>query len=123
MNSFNHYAYGAIGEWLYRAAAGLEIDEAMPGYRRAVIAPLTGGGLTQVSGSFDSIYGEVSSAWKREGNRVTLTAGIPVNTDGIIRLEPGATQPQGDAPFAPDSQGQWTAHVGSGLWKVTYTLA
>ena len=67
---------------------------------RAVIAPLTGGGLTQVSGSFDSIYGEVSSAWKREGNRVTLTAGIPVNTDGIIRLEPGATQPQGDAPFA-----------------------
>ena len=123
MNSFNHYAYGAIGEWLYRAAAGLEIDEAMPGYRRAVIAPLTGGGLTQVSGSFDSIYGEVSSAWKREGNRVTLTAGIPVNTDGIIRLEPGATQPQGDAPFAPDSRGQWTAHVGSGLWKVTYTLA
>ena len=90
MNSFNHYAYGAIGEWLYRVVAGLEIDEEQPGYRLAVISPVTGGGLTHARGSYDSVYGPVSSAWEKQGNTVTLTAEIPVNARGLIRLECGA---------------------------------
>ena len=43
MNSFNHYAYGAVGEWMYRVMAGLDIDESMPGYKHIIIAPRPGG--------------------------------------------------------------------------------
>ncbi len=122
MNSFNHYAYGAIGEWLYRVVAGLEIDEDQPGYRLAVISPVTGGGLTHARGSYDSVYGPVSSAWEKQGNTVTLTAEIPVNARGLIRLECGAEAPAGNVPFEQDGQGRWTARVGSGRWTVSYTI-
>ena len=122
MNSFNHYAYGAIGEWLYRVVAGLEIDEAQPGYRLAVISPVTGGGLTHARGSYASVYGPVSSAWEKQGRTVTLTAEIPVNVQGLIRLESGAESPVGNTPFARDGQGRWTARVGSGRWTVSYTI-
>jgi alpha-L-rhamnosidase len=46
MNSFNHYAYGSIGEWLYQYIAGLNPDEQQPGYRHFVLSPHPGGGLT-----------------------------------------------------------------------------
>ena len=54
MNSFNHYAYGAIGEWMYRVIAGIEIDEKEPGYRHIIFAPKTGGNLTWAQGSYES---------------------------------------------------------------------
>ena len=49
MNSFNHYAYGAVGDWMYRVMAGIDIDEAAPGYKHVIIAPRPGGGFTSVS--------------------------------------------------------------------------
>ena len=122
MNSFNHYAYGAIGEWLYRAAAGLEIDEAKPGYRHAVIAPLTGGNLTWAQGEYDSVYGPVSSHWTRENGKITLTARVPVNASASIILEHGAENPEGELRFTRNGQGQWQAETGSGTWTVTYQL-
>ena len=51
MNSFNHYAYGAIGEWMYRVMAGIEIDQAAPGYKHILIQPRPGGGFTRVKAS------------------------------------------------------------------------
>ena len=122
MNSFNHYAYGAIGEWLYRAAAGLEIDEAQPGYRHAVIAPQTGGGLAWVQGEYDSVYGPVSSHWTRDEGKVTLTARVPVNASASIILEKGAENPESELSFVRNGQGQWQAETGSGTWTVTYQL-
>ncbi len=122
MNSFNHYAYGAIGEWLYRVIAGLEIDENAPGYKRAVIAPQTGGGLTFAEGSFDSLYGTVASRWERQGNAVTLSVTAPVNAAAAIILERGAVSPQSELSFARNEQGQWQAEAGSGSWTVSYVL-
>ena len=58
MNSFNHYAYGAIGEWMYRAMAGLEVDEDQPGFKHAVYAPRIGGNLKFVDAGYHSVYGE-----------------------------------------------------------------
>ena len=121
MNSFNHYAYGAIGEWLYRVAAGLEIDEAAPGYKHALIQPQTGGGLSFVDAGYQSLYGEVAVRWERRDRTVTLTVNVPVNTTAAIRLEHGAAPLPGDLPFTLEDQ-QWTAHVGSGQWHITYTL-
>ena len=61
MNSFNHYAYGAIGEWMYRIVTGIELDEAHPGYKHVLIQPQPGGGLTFANASVESIYGRVAS--------------------------------------------------------------
>ncbi len=122
MNSFNHYAYGAIGEWLYRTAAGLEIDENAPGCRHAVISPQTCGEWTWAEGSFDSVYGIVASAWKREGDRVVLTVSVPVNASAAVILERGAETPESELSFARNSQGLWQAETGSGLYTVAYRL-
>jgi alpha-L-rhamnosidase len=88
MNSFNHYAYGAIGEWLYRVVGGLNIDEKAPGYKHAIIAPRIGGNLTWVKAAYQSVYGEIAVHWSRElkTNTVTLTVKIPANTTASIRL-------------------------------------
>ncbi|MBR3741824.1 MAG: family 78 glycoside hydrolase catalytic domain [Clostridia bacterium] len=120
MNSFNHYAYGAIGEWLYRVIAGLEIDENAPGYRHAVIAPQTGGGLTFAQGSFDSLYGTVASRWERRGDTISLTVTVPVNAAATIVLEQGAEKPQSELAFARNGKGRWQAEAGSGVWTVSY---
>ena len=86
MNSFNHYAYGAIGEWMYRVMAGIEIDTAGPGYKRILIQPKPGGGFTSVKASHQTMYGKVSSAWTLKDGKFELTVEIPANTRATIRL-------------------------------------
>ena len=64
MNSFNHYAYGAIGDWMYRVVAGIEIDEKQPGYKHILIQPRPGGGLTSAKASVETLYSALSqSSW------------------------------------------------------------
>jgi alpha-L-rhamnosidase len=70
MNSFNHYAYGAIGEWLYTYVAGIQIDAENPGYKHFFLAPHPGGGLTHTAATFRSGYGDIRSAWKIEGSQL-----------------------------------------------------
>lgn len=87
MNSFNHYAYGAIGDWMYRTAAGIQTVEEAPGYKRIVIAPQPGEGLTWAEGSMETLYGTVRSKWsKTENGAFTLDVTIPPNTTAHIRL-------------------------------------
>src|SRR5262249_18395440 len=66
MNSFNHYAYGAIGDWMYRVMAGLEIDESSPGYKHILIQPHPGGGFTDVKATHMTPYGMAASHWTNE---------------------------------------------------------
>lgn len=119
MNSFNHYAYGAVGDWLYRVAAGIEADEAYPGFGRIVFCPRTGNRLTQVKASFESIHGTVSSSWKRNGDHVELELEIPVNTTAVIQLEEGAVPEPGELSFAC-KDGIWCGEAGSGHYQVNY---
>ena len=86
MNSFNHYAYGAIGDWLYQVVAGIELDLDCPGYKRILIQPQSGGQLTYASAGLDSMYGRIESKWTLENDTFDLAVTIPANTDGIIRL-------------------------------------
>ncbi|MDP3913435.1 MAG: glycoside hydrolase family 78 protein [Bacteroidota bacterium] len=86
MNSFNHYAYGAIGEWLYRHVAGLDLDPEAPGYKHILLAPHPGGGLTNANAEFKSIYGKVKSAWKLEGNDFVYEVTVPANTTATVSL-------------------------------------
>lgn len=84
MNSFNHYAYGAIGDWMYRVMAGL--DAAEPGYKAIRILPHPGGGFTKASATLQTLYGPASSAWESNGKTLTLAVEIPPNTTATISI-------------------------------------
>ena len=86
MNSFNHYAYGAVGEWLHGAVGGIELDLDEPGGRRIVFRPCVGGGLTWARCTWKSPYGTMSSAWRLEGGRLKLDIALPPNTRGTVML-------------------------------------
>jgi alpha-L-rhamnosidase len=86
MNSFNHYSYGAIGDWLYRDMAGLDTDEESAGYKHVKIMPHTGGGFTAAAASLETYYGKLSSGWTVEKNKTVYTIEIPANTDATICL-------------------------------------
>src|SRR5260221_5197116 len=86
MNSFNHYAYGAIGDWMVRVVAGLDLDEGSPGYRHIVIQPQPGGTLTFARAELMTPYGSAQSAWKVDGGRLQLDVPVPANTHATVRL-------------------------------------
>jgi len=86
MNSFNHYAYGAIGDWMYRVVAGIELDAQEPGYKHILIQPHPGGGLTHASASVDSMYGRVASGWGIAHGKMTVSIEVPPNTTASVRL-------------------------------------
>lgn len=88
MNSFNHYAYGAVGDWLHRTVAG--IDASAPGYREIRVRPRTGGGLSWARAAYDSVHGRIASAWRDDGSTFTLEVAIPPDTTATIFV-PGHT--------------------------------
>ena len=86
MNSFNHYAYGAIGEWMYRHVAGIDIDPEQPGYKHILFYPHPGGGLTNASAEITTLYGKVGSSWKFEGDDFIYQVIVPANTSATVTL-------------------------------------
>ena len=97
MNSFNHYAYGAVGEWLYNTVAGIELDESKPGYKHIIIRPQPpmsdkpegGSELTWAAAELMTRYGKAACHWTRKGRRLSVKATIPPNTTATVIL-PGA---------------------------------
>jgi len=90
MNSFNHYAYGAVGDWLYRKVAGIDLDPANPGFKAIIIKPHPGNEMNDVKASHESPYGTISSAWKIEDGKFHLTINIPVNTSATVYVPSNA---------------------------------
>jgi alpha-L-rhamnosidase len=84
MNSFNHYAYGAIGDWMYRVMAGLDTFEDGPGYKHSMIRPNIDGRFSFVSASLDTYYGMLSSSWKIQGTTLIMEVEIPANTTSTV---------------------------------------
>lgn len=86
MNSFNHYSYGAIGEWLYTHVGGLKIDPENPGYKHIIFDPHPGGGLTSANAEFLSLYGKIKSAWEIKDGNFYYEVMIPANTTATVTL-------------------------------------
>jgi alpha-L-rhamnosidase len=87
MNSFNHYAYGAIGDWMYSDIAGINVDEEAPGFHKMIIAPQPGGGLTREAAELETPYGTVRSAWNIiSNNTFIMDVTIPANTTALVTL-------------------------------------
>jgi len=119
MNSFNHYAFGSVGMWLFGTVAGIDTEE--PGYKRIRIAPKPGGGLTYAKASYDSMYGQVASSWKIDGKRFTLKVTIPVNTTATV-IVPAARPQAVTESGKPAAQSQGVRLVrtepGQGVFEV-----
>jgi len=90
MNSFNHYAYGAIGKWMYEVIAGIGIDPDQPGYGNIIIHPRPGGGLTHAEAFHESMYGKISSGWTITDSLFVLDVVVPPNTRSSLYLPAGA---------------------------------
>lgn len=90
MNSFNHYAYGAIGEWLYKSVAG--IDQKKAGYKEFYVDPTRGGGLTHARGMLNTMYGKIESFWDLDPDSFTIAVEVPVNTQATILLPESAIE-------------------------------
>ncbi len=86
MNSFNHYVYGAIGEWLYQYVAGINIDPDQPGYKHVLLSPHPGGGLQNAKAEISTLYGKVSSSWKLENEEFVYGIEVPANTSATVTL-------------------------------------
>jgi alpha-L-rhamnosidase len=84
MNSFNHYAYGAIGDWMYQVVAGIRIGA--PGYKRILICPQPDPRLNYAKATYESEYGEIESGWKFEDGGLKVNVTIPPNTTAEITL-------------------------------------
>ncbi len=88
MNSYNHYAYGAVGDWIYRYAAGVDATALDAGFHTIVLHPQFSSRLGSVDFSYPSAYGEIHSSWSVEGNKATWHITIPANTTGRLELTP-----------------------------------
>lgn len=129
MNSFNHYAYGAIGDWMYRKMVGLDTYEDGVGYKHIKIQPHIGGGFTNASASLQTYYGKLSNTWRIENNQLTMDAEIPANTTATIYIPAAnadAVQESGKAlstvaelKVTGNEDGYVVVQVGSGSYHFT----
>lgn len=95
MNSFNHYAYGSVGEWIWSRLAGIDWDEDAPGFRRVRLRPIFDARLGPVTGRYGAPTGTIGSAWSMDGSRVRWTVTLPPNVTGRVELPEGAVTPSG----------------------------
>ena len=86
MNSFNHYAYGAIGDWMYRKMVGIDTFEDGAGYKHIRIQPHIGGGFSNAAASLETYYGKVSNEWKLENGKLKMDVSIPANTFATVYM-------------------------------------
>jgi alpha-L-rhamnosidase len=93
MNSFNHWALGSVGEWLYRCLLGLNPDPDAPGWKHFIVRPKPGGGIDWARGSYHSIRGVIEVDWRIDEGELRLDLTVPPNTTATVIL-PGDGEPR-----------------------------
>jgi alpha-L-rhamnosidase len=133
MNSFNHYSFGSIGEWLYGAVAGIDAGE--PGFATITLAPQPGVGMDWVKAEQKTIRGTIAAQWRQEGGVFTYEVQIPANTTATLRLptsDPASVRESGQAVTAAEGvqalgydevAGAARFQLGSGRYVFTATRA
>ncbi len=126
MNSYNHYAYGAIGDWMYRVIAGIDTKTDAPGYKQIIIKPTIGGNLQYANADYETNYGKLSSHWKIDGGNLSLDVEIPANTTATVYIPANNGSPvmESGKPIAaePDIKqadpviGYVVVNIGSGVY-------
>lgn len=117
MNSFNHYAYGAVGAWMFGTVAGIRPDPEAPGFQHAVLCPQPGGSLEWAEGSLQTPYGLLKSRWEREDETVCWEIAVPANTSATLVLPRGAQLKDSDTG---EEFCEGRLIVGSGRYRISW---
>jgi alpha-L-rhamnosidase len=129
MNSFNHYAYGAVGEWMYKTVAGIQPDEANPGFKHFYIRPRFGKRLDFATASFESIHGDIKVHWELSSNEGKLQIEVPANTTATVELEDVSKVVGAGENSAliqngkTDKNRAYIANVGSGIYEWYFNIS
>ena len=125
MNSFAHYSFGAVAEWMFKTIGGIDTDG--PGYRHIIIRPRPGGGLTFAKVRYESINGPIAADWQLNWGNLYLDVTVPANT--IARVCVPASDPDGiteggipaheaiGVEFLKMEEGAAVYRVGSGRYR------
>jgi alpha-L-rhamnosidase len=128
MNSYNHYSYGAIGDWMYRVMVGLDTYEDGPGYKHIKIQPHIGGGFTNATAALQTYYGKLSNSWKIDGANIIMDVEIPANTSATVFvpatnadmvMESGSSLALKNIQVEKTENGYVVLNLGSGVYHFT----
>jgi alpha-L-rhamnosidase len=131
MNSYNHYAYGAVADWIYRYAAGVDATPSDPGFRTILLHPTFDRRLGSLDFSYESAYGTVHSSWVISANKAIWELTIPANATGSLALSgdrkeaftlDGKSLAQNSRLHSKESNGQEVYEVPSGSYRFEVTL-
>jgi alpha-L-rhamnosidase len=101
MNSFNHYALGSVGEWLYRFLLGIDLEPGTAGFGRLLLRPHPGGELTWARGSYRSVRGTISAGWEHSGDRFSYRVEVPANVTATVCVPSARALDVRDAAGSP----------------------
>ena len=125
MNSYNHYAYGAVCQWLFEAVAGFRPDPSHPGFKSIIFEPTIIPLLSPVAASHDSAAGRIEASWSVAGDRVTYVVSVPDGASGTLVLSPNYSN-----IFVDDMPIEWSGRdeparslLGPGQHTIKFTLA
>ncbi|MDR3471495.1 MAG: family 78 glycoside hydrolase catalytic domain [Devosia sp.] len=123
MNSYNHYAYGAVCQWLFEGVAGFRPDEDRPGFRHIVFEPTIVPALSPVEAHHDSPIGRIEAAWHVDGDRVAYRVAVPPGAEGTLVLAARYGEVAVDGrPVAADADGKTRHPLGAGAHEVTFRV-
>lgn len=126
MNSFNHYAYGAIGDWMYKNIGGIQLADDGIGYSKIKVAPTPGAGLTHARATFESVYGPITSFWEIKEGKMEMNITIPPNTEATVVFPAGVegsiTENGKDVPTTQNGTAKETK-VGSGTYQFVFNYS
>lgn len=132
MNSFSHFAFGSVSEWMYRTILGINLDEEATAFKKFTVRPRPGGGLTWAKGSYGSIRGPIESSWKTEAGTIAMNVTIPANTTATVYVptDDASTVTEGGKPakdaaglkFVRAEKGAAVYEAGSGTYSFAAAL-
>lgn len=120
MNSFNHYALGSVGEWLYSSVLGIDLDPDSPGFREFILHPQPGPGITWAKGSYDGPRGKIESEWRTEKGWIEMKFTIPANSAARVVVP---TSDPASVVLDGERVGKAGIRLGSGTYKVRAKFA
>ena len=123
MNSYNHYAYGAVCQWLFEAVAGFRPDPENPGFKHIIYEPTIMPALSPVAAHHDAHVGRIEAGWTVDGDRVRYAVKVPDGTTGTLVLAQNYTEATVDGHSLPAAQGKARAPLAPGDHTVTFRIS
>ena len=122
MNSFNHYAYGAVCDWVFKSAGGLDADHEKAAYKRIMLRPVFASEkITWAKTSYESAYGLIEFRWERKEGNIKIDASVPPNTTAVLTLPEAKAGTIGGVIFTEVSGGA-VSELGSGSYSFVYPV-